>query len=514
MDINMNDWERELAGRPPVRNGFTSELERKVRERIRMKQEKKKSSFRAVAAALAVAILLGGGWLFREDVKAMLQPERDDALASVLNDPLADKEITLKVQLMPYGDFDQIKKPFIIRHPSVTLDTLGVYATPETAQQPDKFMAFIEKEKPDVMMLPLNLYLKLSAEGKLKPLDALIKQSGFDLDAMYKPLVDLLRSGGSGELYGLAPEFDSTTLLVNKQLFEKYDIPIPEEGATLDDILDTAARFRGTGVYGLVSPDREYMSELATFIGQSSGLQMLSMDDNTVKATIESDGWKRVWQRVAEGYKDGTIGMSPPLDWSKGSILMKDIFKTDLFATGKAAMRIADSNYYSSLLANERETKKPFEWAAVPFKFDPAATNQYEYLNVKYVYAINAETTNADAAWELLKFIAGKEMAAKNDQTSLGVPKLFARTSSIKTVPEEKWKGFFGMEADPARVRGEYNQMDDPRYWAAVGQFRKLAGERMKAVVEGQQSVDQALQELQTELEASFVQLGKKEASK
>jgi hypothetical protein len=36
----------------------------------------------------------------------------------------------------------------------------------------------------------------------------------------------------------------------------------------------------------------------------------------------------------------------------------------------------------------------------------------------------------------------------------------------------------------------------------------------MKAVVEGQQSVDQALQELQTELEASFVQLGKKEASK
>ena len=41
--------------------------------------------------------------------------------------PLGDKEINLKVQIIPYGDFDgQIKRPFIIRHPSVTLDTLGI----------------------------------------------------------------------------------------------------------------------------------------------------------------------------------------------------------------------------------------------------------------------------------------------------------------------------------------------------------------------------------------------------
>ena len=40
-----NNWERRLGGRPPMKNGFTSDLERKVRERIRMKSTAGKSAF-------------------------------------------------------------------------------------------------------------------------------------------------------------------------------------------------------------------------------------------------------------------------------------------------------------------------------------------------------------------------------------------------------------------------------------------------------------------------------------
>ena len=79
-----NNWERRLGGRPPMKNGFTSDLERKVRERIRMKSTAHKSPFRAVVAIMSVVILLGCGWWFRGDLKEMLVPQepRQDIGAS------------------------------------------------------------------------------------------------------------------------------------------------------------------------------------------------------------------------------------------------------------------------------------------------------------------------------------------------------------------------------------------------------------------------------------------------
>ncbi|QYR22686.1 extracellular solute-binding protein [Paenibacillus sp. sptzw28] len=510
MNDPVNEWERRLAGRPPIKNGFTSDLERKVRERIRMKQTNRTATFRAVAALLSVVILLGCGWWFRVDLKELLQPKKkEDNLAAIFNDPLADKEATLNVQLLTIGDFNQIKKPFIIRHPSVTINTFMI--SPETAYTPDKFLEAIDKGKPDLLMLPLGMYMRLAAEGKLKPLDPLIKKNNFDLGELHQPLVDLLRSAGGGELYGLTNQFNSTVLYVNEDLFEKHKIPIPEEGATLDEILKTAARFEGTGVYGLTSYRRDNPSQLAALIGQSTGMQAVSLTREGVKATVQTDGWKRVWQEVADGNKKGWIGQSPPLDWSKGSILMTDIFKSDLFASGKAAMIIEDNNYYGSLLDYEKTTKKQMNWMTLPYRIDPAATNQADYLNTMFVYAINAQTSDTEAAWELLRFIAGPETASRFDQGQMNSKMILSRAGAMKSEPSEKWGAFYKMEVDPQQVIANIKKQEDKRYQEAYQQFMQLSGEHMKAVIKGSETVDQALEKIQAGLDASLLKINNEE---
>ncbi len=511
-----NNWERRLTNRPPMKKGFTSDLERKVRERIRMKSTAGKSPFRAVAAFMSVVIMVGCGWWFREDLKSLIkQREPQDQLTALFNDPLGDKEINLKVQIIPYGDFDgQIKRPFIIRHPSVTLDTLGI-----SMDQPltlNKIEETLDKAKPDVLMLPMDMFIKLAEEGKLKSLDSLIKSSKFDLDALHQPLVNMLRIVGGGELYGLAPQFDSSVLFVNKDIFSQHHIPLPEEGMSLKEILGIAAKFQGTGTVGITSYSRDNPAFLATLLGESSGLQGLSINNGKIQATIQTDGWKSIWNIIAEGNKEGWISQSPPLDWSKGSMTLNQMYNSELFASGKAAMMLGDSSYYSNLIYYEQNQKKKMNWSTIPYQIDQMASNPDLYLRPAFVYAINADTKNSEAAWELLRFIGGPELGATYDQGGINQAKMIlSRSAAMKSVPIEKWGAFYKMNPDPQQVIKALKEKTNTQYLKSYNLlFNQMAGTQMTAVIKGTKTVEQALKELQEKLDTSILEIKVEEEKK
>ncbi|CAH1207805.1 hypothetical protein PAECIP111893_02785 [Paenibacillus plantiphilus] len=486
-----------------------------------MSKRKSSTAVRTVAALMTVIIILGSGWWFRDDLKEMLNltEKPEDALAELLNDPFADKDITLTVQTMLDLNFDPFKKPFIIRHPSVTINLLGLEMT--TLYEPDKFKAYMEKSDQtiDLYMLPLKQFTILAAEGKLKGLDALFKKHDIDLDSYYPPLVDLIRLAGDGELYGFTAGYSSTALFVNRKLFEEHGIPLPEEGDSLDEILDTAARFKGTGVYGMATGSgftNRGLSQFTAFIGQSNGLKTLTLEKNRLTASLNSKSWKEVWQQVADGYKDGWLGESPPINWNAGSVTHNQIFAQELFANGKTAMTIGDGAYYRDLsLYESREGGTSLDWITIPYEIDPAATNQSNYLGTGFVYAINAKSQNAEAAWELLRFIVGEEMAVKNDRITDNQPfdaSLAANPSSMKSLPEEKWRGFYGMKADPAHVLSEIQVVSDKYYGIARDEFFKLSKEQLNAVIDGSKTIDDALSDLQAKLDEYLLNYGERGA--
>ena len=237
-------------------------------------------------------------------------------------------------------------------------------------------------------------------------------------------------------------------MYINKDLFEANHIPLPEDGISLNDILKVAARFQGTGTVGLAAFDRTNPSILASLIGESSGLRAISETNGKLTATLQTKGWVNVWTQIAQGYKDGWISGSPPLDSSKRVIYSFEMLKSDLFATGKAAMMISDVSYYASITDYENQTKKGINWSTIAYHIDPSAVNGSKYLTIPFVYAINAKTTNPEAAWELLTAIL-VDHKQRIDYLVVKPKIILSRPAAMKSIPEPKWQAFYNREMDP-----------------------------------------------------------------
>ncbi|WP_219835648.1 ABC transporter substrate-binding protein [Paenibacillus sp. R14(2021)] len=502
----VNDWERRLAGKPPVRNGFTSELERKVRERIYMNTTKRRALFRAAAAIMSMVILIGCGWWFRDDVIALLKPKgQEEVPAALSKDPLANKEYVLKVQQFEQmNSFEYLyKKPFIIRHPSVKLKMAN--AAYKLAQDPEKFEAWFDQEQPDIVQLPMNLYTKLAADGKLKPLDALMKASKFDLGALHAPLIDYLRqAGGNGELYGLSPDFDTMVLYINEDVFAAHGIAVPEGEQSMEQILQLAARFQGTGVTGLSATAQANKFSLVELIGQTNGLQTMKSVEGHYEATVNSAAWKKIWDSVAAGYRDGWIKPEKAKNYGKNGLTMAEMAKQDAFALGQVAMTIAPSYYYTNYEQYAQEEAMKANWAALPIHVDPSATNPGRYLSANTIYALNASSIQSEAAWQLLQFIVGSKLT-DSPSTRYQLLKPLADRTGMNPATSKHWDAFYATGVDPVKAAENTIFLSDPDVSAANGILYKLGSEEMESILNDSISVSAALESLQSKLETQLL---------
>ncbi|WP_233567939.1 hypothetical protein [Cohnella faecalis] len=113
------NWEEELSEMPTGAGGFSMRTIRKVKERIAM-QEKKKYRYRQAAAAIVCTVLLGAGYLLRDDLADWMR--KAPAAKPVISD---DEEVRLSVQYYDTGSLLQRYSTFIIRHPSVRLEAVS-----------------------------------------------------------------------------------------------------------------------------------------------------------------------------------------------------------------------------------------------------------------------------------------------------------------------------------------------------------------------------------------------------
>ncbi|MBD3921613.1 extracellular solute-binding protein [Paenibacillus sp. PR3] len=484
-------WEKQLSGQPTRNHGFTSDIQNKVRERIRMEQQNNKRNrwFRTAAALTSVVIVLGGGWLLRDDIGSLLKQKpsgMDGVPAALQNDVLADENATLKVMVGQYDNFNnmQYARPFLLHHPTVTV---------ETAQMPDKIyqgkelLEWVDKENPDVLRLSLQQYYELAKAGKLKPLDTLIKSDAVDVDAMYEPVIDILRQYGGGQLYGLTPAFQTDAVFINKELFEKNGIPLPHAGMTWDELLDTAARFQGTGTAGLVSSSfGDNPSALVDDIAQATGLQTDTQGGKQV--TIDTPAWAELWTKITNGYKDGWIYRDKTSD-SKSKV--ESFTPSDPFLKGDAAMVVTSGYYVSQIQSAWKDDQK---WITIPVPGD-----QISSFHLLEIYAVSSTASSEKAAWEMVKFMNGSEFAKRLIGTGM------SKTPIRQSDAQQK----FGEEQIAAFYQ---NKLELPQDWqnAADGSpmSNTLAGYAfqdskplLEEVIAGTLSVDQALVQLKEKLE-------------
>ncbi|PWV97278.1 multiple sugar transport system substrate-binding protein [Paenibacillus cellulosilyticus] len=480
-------WEKQLAGQPMRNDGFTSDIGRKVRERIRMGEQRNKSRgrLRTAAALTAIAVMLAGGWLFRENIGSMLnqKPEGMEGVPAALqNDVLADQDTTLRVMVGEYDNFvnSQYARPFLLHHPTVSIET-------SLMPQEKDVLEWVDKENPDVLRLSLQQYYELAKAGKLKPLDTLIKNDDVDVDAMYEPVIDILREYGGGQMYGLSPVFQTDAVFVNKELFEKNGIPLPHAGMTWDELLDTAARFQGTGTAGLVSSSfGDNPSSLVNKIAQATGLQTDTQDGKQV--TIDSQAWADLWTKITHGYKDGWIYRDKEAD-KKSKV--ESFTASDPFLKGNAAMVVTSGYYVSQIQSAWGDDQK---WITIP-----VPGNQMSSFYLQEIYAVSSTTSNDKAAWEMVKFMTGSEFAKRLIGTGMSQTPI-RQSDAQQKYSEEQVAAFY------------QSKLELPQDWqnaaegspisnTLVGYAYQYSEPLLEEVIAGTLTVDQALAQLKEQLE-------------
>lgn len=123
--------------------------------------------------------------------------------------------------------------------PNITLELISGGDGSEQLQE-----LFAKGEMPDIHIGRPTKELVENLDF-LEPIEEYIEKKNFDLGIYQGNIIKNLRSVdplGKEYLYGLPIENSVRTMFYNKEIFDKFGLPYPEDGMTWDEVLDLAKR--------------------------------------------------------------------------------------------------------------------------------------------------------------------------------------------------------------------------------------------------------------------------------
>ncbi|MEK0313567.1 ABC transporter substrate-binding protein [Cohnella sp. 56] len=257
--------------------------------------------------------------------------------------------------------------------------------------------AFLDHEKPDLMIVDSAQYRLLRSADKLQNMDGWAASSKTKLTELVTPGVLEYLRGESGSLYALGPSFHANALYYNKDILDQLGVPYPSESIGWEQLLELAGRVmqdprRDKDTAGLFIPQLRSPFDLLRQVAGTEGLAYANLQSGTV--TFDSPGWERLFKLVVSAYERGVFTMeSAGMD------------NGNLFQQGHAAFTID----YDSLYPNLRETAK-FGWGmtAPPARSgEPGRAGEIQMFNL---FAIPAGAGHAEQAWEAISYFMSERV--------------------------------------------------------------------------------------------------------
>jgi multiple sugar transport system substrate-binding protein len=258
---------------------------------------------------------------------------------------------------------------------------------PQTSSLAEQLAARIRQGEIDVVQVD-GLGATLARQGLLEPLDARMRSA----DLAPEPFGDVLtglRYGG--QAYELPTTFQPQMLVYNPKLFQAEHVAEPLAGGwTWEEFRQSAAQLtHGEGsekVWGFSAPLVEQMAQ-AWFLERSDPVTM------AVAPADLREGLEFFRQMV---FEDGSVPRAEKRNWAAGAA---QYAQADDFSDGKAAMGLKQLPYRGSW------RNRDMKWEVAPL---PTRTGLTAPLAVSpRTYAIAANSTQQEAAWEFLRFAAG-----------------------------------------------------------------------------------------------------------
>lgn len=364
------------------------------------------------------------------------------------------------------------------------------------------FVDFIQREKPDLIIMPGLMYPSLANSGALLDLGEWMSRDGMDPNTLAPGVVDVLKDNNNGKFYGLSPTFRTSVLYYNKTLFRSYGIEEPHDQMTWEEVLTLANRFMQDshlekGTYGFHEDWVRTPMDMLNMIGITEGLHY--MDLRKAKITMQSDEWAKIWNIVSDSFKEGAFStIAPKLKVVDGVTYVTEEAQKqmDLFSQGKAAMTYAQDDLMSKLKASPPD----FEWGVFSGPVSSRDPERVGWFATDTTFVIPTVSSQPEAMWEAVRYFHSERMGKIRASLDQGL-------YSLKDYPtwsnDPNYEVFYKQRGWPSRN----NFMTSIVPTDFHKPFNDLINEQMNATIAGEKSAEEALSFLQAEGQALLDQM-------
>lgn len=334
--------------------------------------------------------------------------------------------------------------------------------------------------------------------GFLEPLDDWMANHADPEYFSTDDYVDASMIGASyeGKVYALPLYTYGPALVYNKALFEQYDVKVPTNIQELEEAaekltLDTDNDGK-IDVYGITMRARageEPTGDITAFTWAYGGTWFEGnaytaeqIRANKARPTMNSPEWIAAYEEYAKLLQNW--GPPESANWSWVETM-------GAFAEGKAAMHLMASSayWYTRSIA----TFDPADVGVAPVPLGPAGKPIQAFFDISL--SINADSQVKEAAWEVLQFLASRQVQQKQAEGGItSVPQV-----SLLLGDELKAKY---PEADLVILKDAL-ALADPTYMPKLPEYNEICdilGTAASEVVAGTRTAEEALNEAQEQI--------------
>jgi multiple sugar transport system substrate-binding protein len=153
---------------------------------------------------------------------------------------------------------------------------------------------------PDLVISSINTISNVIEANLQTDLTPLIQKHRLDLSIYDNGIMDIVKSiSAKGEIYGFPLFNNSSSMVYNKDLFDRFGVAYPKDGMTWEQTIELARKLTrnegGTQYRGLMLP--------LNYMLTANSLSLTLLDPKTDKAIQNSDKWKymfETWKQVFE----------------------------------------------------------------------------------------------------------------------------------------------------------------------------------------------------------------------
>lgn len=276
----------------------------------------------------------------------------------------------------------------------------GIPGSQEYARK--MLLNYVAGSQPDVMVLDASSAASFIDNGILGDLTPFIeKDSTFSLDSYFPNVVDVARRGDS--LYAIPNGFTPMVMYYNQRLFQEAGVPLPKDGWSFQDFLQTAQALTGEN-HGFKFAS--WMPGWIMWLWNNGG-DVLSPDGRKAAGFLDSDECVEAVQFIRDLVLKHKVAPSLSQVASMG---------VDPFANGTAAMEVSGHWSLTMYPNGPVITLEDVGVVSLPTNLPQSQTVMYETG-----MSMAKNCRHPELAWEFIKFWTSDEVQRTYNSTGIEI---------------------------------------------------------------------------------------------